>query len=231
MVNNYITGIVRWLVILAMPILLLLTFARGLISEGYLRYEYGKADFPPDIYGFTQAERLELASVAIRFLWQEQPAEQAVAMLEAQRLPGSNQPLYNPYELSHMIDVKHFTEKLWRVYWGSVVLVLGGLGWLLARRETRPEAFNALLGGGLLTSGLLIGLTSFVLLSWRTFFIQFHELFFEPGTWTFNWSDSLIRLFPDRFWFDAGAIITVSTLVAGIIVAAVGYLLRRRARV
>ena len=231
MVNNYITGIVRWLVILAMPILLLLTFARGLISEGYLRYEYGKADFPPDIYGFTQAERLELALVAIRFLWQEQPAEQAVAMLEAQRLPGSNQPLYNPYELSHMIDVKHFTEKLWRVYWGSVVLVLGGLGWLLARRETRPEAFNALLGGGLLTSGLLIGLTSFVLLSWRTFFIQFHELFFEPGTWTFNWSDSLIRLFPDRFWFDAGAIITVSTLVAGIIVAAVGYLLRRRARV
>jgi len=230
-VNNYITGIVRWLVILAMPILLLLTFARGLISEGYLRYEYGKADFPPDIYGFTQAERLELALVAIRFLWQEQPAEQAVAMLEAQRLPGSNQPLYNPYELSHMIDVKHFTEKLWRVYWGSVVLVLGGLGWLLARRETRPEAFNALLGGGLLTSGLLIGLTSFVLLSWRTFFIQFHELFFEPGTWTFNWSDSLIRLFPDRFWFDAGAIITVSTLVAGIIVAAVGYLLRRRARV
>lgn len=229
--NNYITGIVRWLVILAMPILLLLTFARGLISEGYLRYEYGKADFPPDIYGFTQAERLELALVAIRFLWQEQPAEQAVAMLEAQRLPGSNQPLYNPYELSHMIDVKHFTEKLWRVYWGSVVLVLGGLGWLLARRETRPEAFNALLGGGLLTSGLLIGLTSFVLLSWRTFFIQFHELFFEPGTWTFNWSDSLIRLFPDRFWFDAGAIITVSTLVAGIIVAAVGYLLRRRARV
>jgi len=231
MVNNYITGIVRWLVILAMPILLLLTFARGLISEGYLRYEYGKADFPPDIYGFTQAERLELASVAIRFLWQEQPAEQAVAMLEAQRLPGSNQPLYNPYELSHMIDVKHFTEKLWRVYWGSVVLVLGGLGWLLARRETRPEAFNALLGGGLLTSGLLIGLTSFVLLSWRTFFIQFHELFFEPGTWTFNWSDSLIRLFPDRFWFDAGAIITVSTLVAGIVVAIVGYLLRRRARV
>ncbi len=229
--NNYITGIVRWLVILAMPIFLLLTFARALISEGYLRYEYGKAAFPPDIYGFSQAQRLELASVAIRFLWQDQPAEQAVTMLEAQRMPGLDQPLYNPYELSHMIDVKNFTEKLWRVYWGSVLLVLGGLGWLAARQQTRIEAFNALFGGGLLTTGLLIGLTGFVLLSWRTFFIQFHELFFEPGTWTFNWSDSLIRLFPDRFWFDAGAIITVSTLVAGIVVALIGYLLKRRVRI
>ena len=81
-------------------------------------------------------------------------------------------------------------------------------------------AFNTLLGGGLLTAGLLLFLTVFVVLGWRTFFIGFHDLFFAPGTWTFDWSDSLIRLFPDRFWFDAGAIVTVGTLVAGGVVAA-----------
>jgi integral membrane protein (TIGR01906 family) len=151
-------------------------------------------------------------------------------MLEAQRLPGADKLLYTPYEISHMLDVKHFTDSLWRVHGLFAILVIGCTAFLLARRQTRVAGFNALLGGGLLTALLLVSLTAFVLLNWTTFFIQFHELFFPPGTWTFDWSDSLIRQFPDRFWFDAGVIITGSTLVAGILVGAVGYVLGRRAR-
>jgi integral membrane protein (TIGR01906 family) len=79
-----------------------------------------------------------------------------------------------------------------------------------------------------LTSGFLLALVLFVLLSWQTFFVTFHDIFFAPGTWTFDRSDSLIRLFPDNFWSDAGTILTVGALIAGLLVAGVGYLLGRR---
>jgi uncharacterized protein DUF1461 len=36
-----------------------------------------------------------------------------------------------------------------------------------------------------------------------TFFAGFHHLFFEGDSWLFFFSDTLIRLFPIRFWQDA----------------------------
>ena len=81
-----------------------------------------------------------------------------------------------------------------------------------------------------MTTGLLTALILLVLLAWNWFFIAFHGVFFDAGTWTFNWSDSLIRLFPDKFWFDAGVLLVGGALVAGVIVMGVGYVLGRRAR-
>ena len=40
-------------------------------------------------------------------------------------------------------------------------------------------------------------------------------------------SDSLIRLFPEQFWFEFGVLWTVGILVQGVILALVGYGLQR----
>ncbi len=227
--NRVFVSIIYWLVVLLMPVFLVLSSARVLIADWYPRYEYAKPDFPPDPYGFTQAQRSDLALASIHYLQRPEPAEQAFVLLAALRLPGTEEPLFDKNELSHMIDVKRLTDALWRVHLLSGIVVVGGLILLLARRATRRDGYDALYAGGLLTSGLLLALVLFVLLSWRTFFITFHDVFFPPGTWTFDWSNSLIRLFPDKFWFDAGAILTVSALAAGLVAAAAGYVLRRRA--
>jgi integral membrane protein (TIGR01906 family) len=42
-----------------------------------------------------------------------------------------------------------------------------------------------------------------VLVDFDGLFTAFHHLFFEGDTWLFYYSDSLIRLFPMRFWRDA----------------------------
>jgi integral membrane protein (TIGR01906 family) len=216
------------LIVLAMPVFVTLTAARIMVQSWYPRYEYAKPDFPPDPYGFTTQQRLERAIVCIDFLNNPWPAEQAIAMLDALRLPGSDKPLFNQYERSHMMDVKRFTDALWRAWLASALVVVGGLILLLARRATRAHGYAALFVGGLLTTGLLGFLVAFVLVGWRTFFIGFHEIFFAPGSWTFDWSDSLIRLFPDRFWFDAGVLLVGAALVAGILLSGIGYWLRRR---
>lgn len=230
MSNKTLVALIRWVVALAMPVFIILLSARVMVNTWYPRFEYAKPDFPPDPYGFTQAQRLELATVSINFLNVPEPPETAIAMLEALRLPGTDQPLFNRYELSHMVDVKRLTDALWRVLTAASVLVVGGTAILLARRHTRQDGYAALFVGGALTTLLLIVLITLILVSWRWFFIAFHDVFFPPGTWTFDWTDSLIRLFPDRFWFDAGVLLVGGALAAAVVVTAVGWALGRRAR-
>lgn len=228
--NKTLISIIRLLVVFVMPIFITLTAARIMVADWYPKYEYAKPDFPADSYGFTTEQRLERALVSIHFLNDPRPAGQAIELLDALRLPGADKALFNQYERSHMMEVNRFTDKLWLFWRISVVLVIGGLTLLLVRKRTQPDAYAAIFGGGLLTTGLLGFLVAFVLVGWRTFFIGFHELFFPPGSWTFDWSDSLIRLFPDRFWFDAGILLVGGAFAAGVLVSGSGYWLGRRAR-
>jgi integral membrane protein (TIGR01906 family) len=228
--NKTLILVIRWVVILAMPVLIVLLSARVMVNTWYPRFEYAKANFPPDLYGFTQAQRLAFGTTSIDFLNAPEPPEVAVKMLEDLRLPGTDQPLFTIYENSHMVDVKRLMDQLWRVLAIAAAVVITGLAALLVPRRARAEGYAAIFGGGLLTTGLLTVLILFVLLSWNWFFVAFHGVFFDAGTWTFDWSDSLIRLFPDKFWFDAGVLLVGGALLAGVLVMAVGYLLGRRDR-
>jgi len=198
-------------------------------ARWYLPHEYGKPDFPPDPYGFTQAQRLELAQVSLDYLLDPNPPDVAIETLRALRLPSTEQSLFDKYELGHMLDVKRFIDVLRKIQLLTGILVVGGLIYLLARAGTRRTGYDALLFGGGLAAALLLGLAGFVLLSWTQSFIFFHELFFPPGTWTFDWSSSLIRLFPDKFWFDGGATLMVGSLILGLLIALTGWVLKKRA--
>ena len=228
--NKTLVLIIRWLIILAMPVLIVLLSARIMVNTWYPSFEYAKANFPPDLFGFTQAQRLEFGTISINFLNAPEPPEVAVKMLEDLRLPGTDQPLFTIYENQHMVDVKRLMDQLWQVLAIAAGVVIIGSAILLIPRRTRAEGYAAIFGGGLLTTGLLTALILLVLLAWNWFFVAFHGVFFDAGTWTFNWSDSLIRLFPDKFWFDAGVLLVGGALVAGVIVMAIGHLLGRRAR-
>ena len=53
--------------------------------------------------------------------------------------------------------------------------------------------------------------------SWNTFFVDFHRLFFADDTWRFDDDTTLRRLYPDRLWVDVGiaaAAWTVGTALA-----------------
>jgi uncharacterized membrane protein len=82
--------------------------------------------------------------------------------------------------------------------------------------------------GGVFTVVVLLTIALFILLAWDIFFVQFHELLFPPGTWTFAFTDGLIRLFPEQFWFDVGVIMSGGALLLGVLTAVSGYLLAKR---
>jgi len=69
---------------------------------------------------------------------------------------------------------------------------------------------------------VLIGaILLFVLLSFGILFVAFHNVFFQPGTWTFNFSDTLIRLFPERFWRDVFMIVGGLSFAGGLLLTLV----------
>lgn len=226
MSSNLLTTVVRWLVILAMPFVLGFGMVRAIIAWDYPSFEYAR--IAPDAYGWTDEQRLELAHATLDYMRRSEPAEEVIFMLEDLRLPGTDGPLYNPAEIGHMIDVKNVTDGMTTILIIGSLIVVGGLGFLFLKPETRPLGWKTLMQAGLATVIALAAIALFILLAWPIFFEQFHELLFPPGTWTFFYTDSLIRLFPEQFWFDVGVIISVGTLLLGALMALVGYLGWRR---
>jgi uncharacterized membrane protein len=60
------------------------------------------------------------------------------------------------------------------------------------------------------------------LFAWQVWFDNFHLLFFEPSSWLFAYSDSLIRLFPLQFWIDATFTIFAFSFAGGLLLAFAG---------
>ena len=209
---------------LLVPFLLVLGAVQVLATEQYLDFEYGKADFPADPYGLDQAQRLVFASTTLRWVREGQPIE----ALAGQRL--GNRPLYNQRELKHMQDVQDVflvTRRIWYITLGLFILI--GL-FLSYRKESLPEFAHGLIIGGLLVAGLVAVLGLLAIITWQVWFVAFHQIFFTPGSWTFNTSDTLIRLFPERFWYDAALTLSGLSLISGLGIALTGWYAQQKHR-
>ena len=224
--NKTVNTAIRWIIIIAMPFFLGLGMILAVIAWDYPSFEYGR--IAPDPYGFTLEERLDYAHATLDYLQRPEPSEEVIFLLEDLRLPNSDAPLYNEREIGHMLDVKNLTDGIRTLWWIAAVLVIVGLAFLLLQPTLRSTGYRAIYQGGLATVIILAAIAVFIGLGWSIFFVQFHELLFPPGTWTFSYSDSLIRLFPEQFWFDIGVIMSVGALLLGVIVTGIGYWLVRR---
>ena len=222
-----------WLVTLLTPIALILAAVRILISPAYLIFEYNTPGFPADRYGFTKEDRLYWGGYAVNYLVNDAGIEYLADLRfpEGQQVPPEScqfmadcNKIYNERELEHMLDVKIVIQGALRVWMASLVLLalLGVWAW---RGGWLVEYRRGLRRGGWLTVWLLLGIILFVLLAFGVIFVWFHQIFFQSGTWMFFYSDTLIRLFPERFWRDTFIAVGVLAGGAG---AALGYFLGRR---
>jgi integral membrane protein (TIGR01906 family) len=221
--------VIRWIVVITMPFLMAVSTVLLLIYwdwPNYPTFEYRR--IASDRYGLSDEERLQLAESTQAYLRRAEPAEEVRFLLEDLRLPGTDQPLYNVREVGHMLDVKRVTDAFKRVFWALGIIVIGGLIALLARGETRRDGYRALMQGGIFAAVVVVVVLILILVAWNLVFTEFHQLLFPAGSWTFAYTDSLIRLFPEQFWFDFGVIWTAGILLEAVILAAAGYLLLRR---
>ncbi len=206
------------------PVILVLTSVRMLMTETFVRFNYAIPGFPEDRYGFTEKDRLFHAPIALEYLQNDAGIE----FLGDQRFEDGSL-VYNSRELGHMEDVKNVTQaalNVWRIGLFAA-LALSLVLWRLAGSQFLWEAWQ---GGAKLSALIMVVLLVGLIVAFSVLFVGFHEVFFDPDTWTFLFSDTLIRLFPQRFWEVAFATIAVATLLqAGLVYLITRMLLSRSA--
>ncbi|ASN40223.1 TIGR01906 family membrane protein [Arthrobacter sp. 7749] len=192
------------------PFLLLIVVIRLIASPIFLWIAYQRPGFPADSFGFSTADRLNYGSFGVDFL--NNVADNRY-LGELRDINGN--PLFLATEVQHMADVKHVMSLTYLA--GAIlgVIVLFALIYLGKRYSGGTR--RGLFAGSIATIVLLAGLVTVAVMGWETFFTSFHKIFFANGTWTFNYSDTLIRLYPPQFWVDAAIGIAGLVLITSII--------------
>ncbi|MBI3177431.1 MAG: TIGR01906 family membrane protein [Chloroflexi bacterium] len=221
---NWLANTLRIIIAVTLPLVLVVTNVRLMLTPLYINWEYNLKDFPPDMYGFTKEDRLKYAAIALDYL----NNSAGIEFLGNLTIPDnqianadSGNRMYNDRELKHMVDVKKVVQAVTMAWMISGVLLVGSVLALASGPDTRPLLRGALLIGAGITVGLLVALVTTLSLSFDTFFVQFHRVFFEGDSWLFRWTDTLIRLFPVKFWSDIFMVVGGGALLEGLAVGAV----------
>lgn len=215
-------AVLSWVVTLLVPLALVLAAVRVLLTPAFVNFEYRTPGFPADPFGFTLDERLHYSLTSLDYLLNDAD----VSFLGRLRFPeGQTTPqpscqfmddctrLFNDRELQHMLDVKHVVQASLRGWYISLAGLLALGIWARAGGWWHTY-LSGLARGGWATVGLIGLIIVLVFLAFDVFFVTFHRVFFSEGTWMFLYSDTLIRLFPERFWRDT--FIAVGILASGV---------------
>jgi integral membrane protein (TIGR01906 family) len=204
------------IVALLTPLLIVTTAMKIALSPIFYSIEYNLPNFPEDSYGLTKQDRLKWADVSIKFL------QGAVSAEEYSALHFSDgTPLFNEREISHMIDVRDLTIDmlfLWRVLAGSFLIAIY-LGW---KNKWLPSLTTAFGKGSKATLILIFTILLFVWIDFSQLFTLFHRIFFTGDSWLFYLSDTLIRLFPMKFWQDLFIFIGSFCIITSLILLYLG---------
>lgn len=177
---------------------------RVLLTPLFLNIEYRLPYFPPDEYGFTTQDRLHWGAYGINYLLNRAD----ISYLGDLKFSNGS-PFFTERELSHMHDVKVVTQGFLYVWYAdlAILILLGVWAW---RGKWMQVYRQGLRRGGWLMLGLavIVGIiATFGSMGsgdvFWAFFSDFHGLFFQGNSWLFLYSDTLIRLYPLKFWEDA----------------------------
>lgn len=219
MKNNKINTLMIVLLAIFLPYILLMGGVRLVMTPNFPAFEYRRASFPADPYGFTLQERTKWSEYAVRYLTNDKDIDYLGNLQDT-----TGRKMFAPDELDHMVDVKKVVTTASIVWYVLIGLSLAMLIWLVVMRQWDGirKALNA---GGWVTVSLLSALLVFLAISFDKLFTWFHKLFFADGTWTFLESSTLIRLFPFVFWRDAFILVIGFALIIGILLVV---LMRKR---
>lgn len=202
-----------WFISFLTLLALLLSFVRLLLSPVFPQIEYRLPSFPADEYGFTLNDRLRWSRYAMDYLFNNAGPE----YLGDLRF-DNGAPVFNEREVSHMRDVKNVVRMILPIFYVSL-LALGISAWAAWRGGWKISLLLGLQRGGIITAALIAALGTLAAVSFWQFFSAFHALFFSGDSWLFLYSDTLIRLFPIRFWQDAVLYIFGGAALGGILLA------------
>ncbi len=223
MVRRGLTICLVALVALVTPPMLVVTGFRVLTHHWFVGWEYDRPGFPADRYGLTRDEREQLALVGLEAIL---PGSPGVVLLERAELPSGGRA-FDRREIEHMRDVRRLIGWAFRLQLVVVVAIAIG-AWLTRKGRARRAVPLGLVIGAVTTLVVAAAALPLILLGFDSFFVRFHELFFAGDTWRFSRTDTLLRLYPERFWQDTARLVSAIAVAQALVLAPLGWLWARR---
>lgn len=213
--------IVQTFLAIAFPFIVVIGSIRAVASSWFLWLDYHRPGFPADGYGFSQADRLTYGNYGVDYINNSAPSAYLGNLVDT-----NGDPLFLANEVSHMADVKSIIGITYAA--GIILTLLAILICLYLWRRYAGGIRRAFFAGSVITLVVMIALTVLAVLNFGTFFTDFHELFFAQGNWTFHANDTLIRLYPEQFWMDAGIVIAGLVLITSLVFLITNWPSRKR---
>jgi integral membrane protein (TIGR01906 family) len=219
--------LLQLLIVLLLPVFLALTNVRILMTSSFARWEYAKPGFPdPTIVPLK--DRQPIVDTTLAYV-KGAGDESLIADLTF----DDGRPVYNQREVRHLTDVRVLVRQTTLLHIASGLILLLAAAYLAWSGRGQAVA-RALATGSALTIGIIGGIGLVAAFGFRFFFVRFHRIFFQGETWLFPSTDTLIQVFPEKFWFDASLLIVILTLVEAAAIGVVALMWlgirRRRAR-
>jgi integral membrane protein (TIGR01906 family) len=222
---SLLSKILQFVIQITIPLLFVLGNVRLVLvtAKTWVPIEYRLPGFPDDPYGFTLEDRLKWSEIDLDYLLND--AE--IDYFDNFELENGD-PMHNERELVHMQDVKLLVQQSWLAFRVGLILIIFFL--ILLGWDQGYDAVWVSLQRGFLWTLISLGvLVVVILIAFGMLFVGFHKLFFEGESWIFKFSDTFIRLYPERFWRDVFIFLALLTgAQAGLLYWLSGVVLRTR---
>ncbi len=209
------------LVVLVSPIVFFGLPTRVAFNDWFIDWEYSKADFPKDRYGLPDDHRKYLAKLGLRAVLSDEGMEE----FKRARLPDGRLA-FNHREIKHMEDVKNLLSVFFPLVYGATILSALALIYL---RDIKLIG-KALISASLFSFALAVASAIFSFINYDLAFELFHNYVFDPYSWRFSYRDTLLRIYPMKFWFDGTVFVIASAGVLCLLSFLTGLLLLRYKR-
>jgi integral membrane protein (TIGR01906 family) len=213
-----------WLFILCLPVLLITTSVRIASNSSELyRYGFNK-------YGISQVTGLsptELGKVISGLMTYFNDSAEYINLTVIK--DGQPFVLFNEREVEHLKDVKGLFRLVYRLLLGTLIYVFlyASLSHILWQQKRRLAW--GLIGGSVLTLGIIIILGLIIRVNFEWFFYEFHLISFTNDLWQLDpATDYLIMLFPQGFWYDATLFCALGAAALALILGGAGWWRLRR---
>jgi integral membrane protein (TIGR01906 family) len=219
--KRFLLNLASLAVVAGLPFVLALIPVRAFMQPWVIPFQYNLPDFPPDVFGMRAAERLRLGLIGMDSV----AGSRGVQVLAEARFEDG-QPAFNAREISHMQDVRGVIDWMFPLHTAVTLAWLALTAAMAINRGTRRRVGTALLAGVVVTVIGVAVLAVFGVVAWDVFFTAFHRIFFHGDTWLFLTTDTLIRLYPEVFWFRITLMIGAITVLLAALLVIAGLALR-----
>ena len=210
-------GTLLLIITLLSPIIFLGIPTKLAFTETYLEWYYRSHDLPPDRWGMSKEDRLRLAKIGLRSVLSKEGMEE----LKKAKLPNGKRA-FNNREVKHMYDVQTFLYRFFKALYLSIFL------YFLILILIRDIGFTskALIVSSLFSLTLFAVAGTLSYLFYTKAFELFHNFFFDPVSWRFRDTDTLLRIYPMKLWFDSTMYVLLGTLSLCLLSFGLGVYLR-----